>query len=511
MRSNKIISINDLSKKIADLKRKDKKIIHCHGVFDVLHVGHIRHFNTAKNLGDVLIVTITPDKYVNKGPNRPIFPLEARMQCIAALKYVDYVAANTSENAVHAIKILKPNVYCKGKDYINHKSDISRQISEEVKAVKKNGGKVFYTNDELFSSSKIINSSGFNLSSDQKIFLNKLKLNKNLNSRSKISNIINSLSDLKVLVIGETIVDEYQFCEALGKSGKEPVLVLRDLHQEKYLGGAAAIARNLSNFCKKITLLSSVGEKKEHISFINQHLPKNIKKDFLYKKNSCTIVKKRFVDDINKSKVLGVYSINDNPLLKKEQINFNKKISKHVKNHDLVIVSDYGHGLISDFAAKIIVKKSKFLAVNAQLNAANIGYHTISKYVGTDLIIINENEMRHEMRNKNDGVNTLIKELANKLRAKFTTVTSGEMGSKIYIKKSKKLLSCPAFAKKVTDKIGTGDTMLALLSVAIYNKTDINFSMFISALAAATNIQYMGNSLPVKKINIIKALQSYLS
>ena len=85
------------------------------------------------------------------------------------------------------------------------------------------------------------------------------------------------------------------------------------------------------------------------------------------------------------------------------------------------------------------------------------------------------------------------------------------MGSKIYIKKSKKLLSCPAFSKKVTDKIGTGDTMLALLSVAIYNKTDINFSMFISALAAATNIQYMGNSLPVKKINIIKALQSYLS
>ena len=163
MRSNKIISINDLSKKISDLKKKNKKIVHCHGVFDVLHVGHIKHFNTAKKLGDVLIVTVTPDKYVNKGPNRPIFPLEARMQCIAALKYVDYVAANVSENAVYAIKSLKPNIYCKGKDYINHKADISGQISEEANAVKKNGGKVFYTEDELFSSSKVINSSGFNL------------------------------------------------------------------------------------------------------------------------------------------------------------------------------------------------------------------------------------------------------------------------------------------------------------------------------------------------------------
>ena len=90
-------------------------------------------------------------------------------------------------------------------------------------------------------------------------------------------------------------------------------------------------------------------------------------------------------------------------------------------------------------------------------------------------------------------------------------ITSGNMGSKIYIRKSKKLLSCPAFAKKVTDKIGTGDTMLAFLSVAIYNKFDFNFSMFVSALSAATNIQYMGNSVAVKKINVIKALQSYLS
>ena len=80
-------------------------------------------------------------------------------------------------------------------------------------------------------------------------------------------------------MIGETIIDDYQFCEALGKSSKEPILVLRDLYQEKYLGGAAAIARNLSNFCKKITLLSSVGEKKEQLSFINQHLQKNIKND----------------------------------------------------------------------------------------------------------------------------------------------------------------------------------------------------------------------------------------
>ena len=98
-----------LKKRVSKDKAKGKKVVLCHGTFDLLHVGHIKYFNEAKTFGNKLIVTVTSDKYVNKGPNRPIFPLEARMQCISALKYVDYVVANTSENAVHAIKILKPH------------------------------------------------------------------------------------------------------------------------------------------------------------------------------------------------------------------------------------------------------------------------------------------------------------------------------------------------------------------------------------------------------------------
>ena len=507
----KILSLKDLNKKIDTLKKRGKKVVHCHGVFDVLHAGHVQHFDSAKKLGDILIVSVTRDEHVNKGPNRPIFPIETRLQCIAALEKVDYVCSNSDGNAVNAIRVLKPNVYCKGKDYLDNKLDVTGQIKNEEKAVKSIGGKIAYTIDRLFSSSKIINSSGFNLSNYQKKFLNKIKSNKDFNNSEKISKTINSFFDLKILVIGETIIDEYVFCEALGKSGKEPVLVLRDLYAEKYLGGAAAIARNLSGFCKKITLLSSIGEKKEHLAFINKNLPKNIIKDFLTKKNSSTIVKKRFVDDTNKNKVLGVYSINDNPLNKAQSLDLNRRIMKQIKNHDLVIVSDYGHGFISRDSAKKIVKNSKFIAVNAQLNAANVGHHTISNYIGANLVIINENEMRHEMRNKYDHVDTLIKKLSNKLKSDYTTVTSGNDGSKIYSRRQNKILSCPAFASNVVDKVGTGDAMLALLSIGIYRKKDINFSMLVSALAAAIKIQFMGNSKQLKKMDIIKSLQAYLS
>jgi len=506
----KIISIKNLAKIISKFKKKRKRIVHCHGVFDLIHIGHINHFKEAKKLGDILIVTVTQDKLVNKGPNRPIFSLNTRMESIAALKDVDYVAPNIYPNAIQLIKILKPSIYCKGKDYKNYNLDITNQIKKEALAIKSVGGRIVHTVTELFSSSKIINQTNFNLTDEQKLIINKIKKNTYLNSDSKISSTMNSLSDLKVLVIGETIIDEYVYCEALGKSGKEPILVLRDLYKEKYIGGTAAIARNVSSFCKKITLLTNIGQKNDEKKFIKNNLEKNIKTIFLNKKNSPTITKKRYIEHINKTKIFGVYSLNDVPLDRDQESKLNKKIQKLIKDHDLVIVSDYGHGLISDKTAKLIVKKSKFIAVNTQLNASNLGFHVISKYIGANFITINETEMRHELRNKTEDCIPLIKTLSKKLRSKYTHVTSGSMGSTIYNSTLKEINSCPAFANKIVDKVGTGDTMLAILAISLFKKFDIKFTMFLSALVAAQNIQDMANKTPVNKVNITRAIQSYL-
>jgi len=506
----KIILTKDLAKIISKFKKKGKRIVHCHGVFDLLHIGHINHFKEAKKLGDILVVTATQDKLVNKGPNRPIFSLNTRMESIAALKDVDYVAPNIYSNAIQLIKMLKPSIYCKGKDYKKYNLDITNQIKKEALAIKNVGGRIVHTDTELFSSSKIINQTNFNLTDEQKLIINKVKKNTNLSSDSKISSTMNSLSDIKVLVIGETIIDEYVYCEALGKSGKEPILVLRDLYKEKYLGGTAAIARNLSSFCKKITLFTNIGQKNDEKKFIKSNLEKNIKTIFLNKKNSPTITKKRFIEHINKTKIFGVYSLNDEPLDNDQESKLNRKIQKLIKKHDLVIVSDYGHGLISDKTAKLIVEKSRFVAVNTQLNSSNLGFHVISKYIGANFITINETEMRHELRNKTEDRIPLIKTLSKKLKSKYTHVTSGEMGSVIYNSTLKEIISCPAFANKVVDKVGTGDTMLAILAISLFKKFDIKFSMFLSALVAAQNIQYMATKTPINKVNITRALQSYL-
>ena len=262
-------------------KKKGKKIVHCHGVFDLLHIGHIKHFKESKKYGDILVVTVTPDRFVDKGQGRPAFKQKTRVEALEALKDIDYLAINTERSAKTAIRKLKPNFYCKGPDYKNFSHDLSGKISDEVKEVKRFKGKVIFTKSETYSSTRLINENSGILSTDQKIFIKNIKKNNDFVSlRKKVENF----KKLKVLLVVEIIIDQYVFCEALGKSGKEPVLAVRDLYTEDYLGGAGAISNHLSTFCKNIKLLSSLGEKEEFLKFIKSSIQKNIKLDYIKKK-----------------------------------------------------------------------------------------------------------------------------------------------------------------------------------------------------------------------------------
>lgn len=143
--------------KINKLKHSNKKIVLCHGVFDLFHVGHLNHINEAKKYGDVLIISLTSDRYVNKGPGRPFFNLEKRMRVMAAIANIDYVISSDSPDAVSIINKIKPDIYFKGPDYKSVKDDFTGFIKKEINAVKKNKGKIIYSTGDVYSSSVLIN------------------------------------------------------------------------------------------------------------------------------------------------------------------------------------------------------------------------------------------------------------------------------------------------------------------------------------------------------------------
>ena len=171
-----ILNTSELKKKVAFLKNKNNnKIVLCHGVFDVVHIGHIKHFEKAKKFGDILIVSITADKHVKKGPGKPLFSEKIRAEYLSSLKLIDFIYINHEETAINVLNIVKPNYYIKGQDYKIRKSDITNNILLEEKTVKKNKGKIIFTDEVQFSSSKIINSNSDIYTDEQQNYFNKTK------------------------------------------------------------------------------------------------------------------------------------------------------------------------------------------------------------------------------------------------------------------------------------------------------------------------------------------------
>tara|TARA_A100001015_G_scaffold236237_1_gene268361 strand:- start:1072 stop:2598 length:1527 start_codon:yes stop_codon:yes gene_type:complete len=503
---NKLLDYSTIIK-IRDFKNNNRKIGLCHGVFDVLHPGHVAYLQEAKKICDILVVSLTADSFINKGPGRPYFSLDKRKLVLSNLSCVDFVLESHAETAEEIIKVLKPNFYIKGPDYKQIKADLTGNLQKELNMIKKVKGKLVFTKGKVYSSSKYINSSFDIFNIEQKKIIEKVKKKYTLND---IKNILDRVRKLKTLVIGETIIDKYTFCEALGKSGKEPILAFRKINDKNLIGGSAVVAKNLSYFCKQVNLISYIGEKKEHYGFIKKNKTTNCNFNFIYKKNSPTIVKRRYIDQISSSKIFSAYELNDKALEDKENIALTRIINKNIVKNDLTICLDYGHGFINSKIAKLISKKSNFFCLNSQINSANIGYHPITKYFFADCLVINETELRYELRDKNNRIEILIQQLSKKRNFNVIIVTQGSDGATLYDQKTKTFYHCPAFQSNVKDKVGAGDTLLFVFSIIFYVSKCPILSLFLSSLAAAENIKHYANSNILNDIFLLKTLNHIL-
>ena len=497
--------INNLKKiqnKINKIRLK-KKIVLCHGVFDLLHIGHIKHFKSAKKFGDYLIVSITKNKFINKGLGRPIFDQNQRLEYFKELKIIDDVVISNSSSAEDVIKLIKPNYYVKGPDYKINSLDKTKKIKKEKKLVEKYGGQIKYTSDPTFSSSNIINSGNYLFNLEQKKLINKLKKKFSYN---EISNLILKFKKLKVLIIGELIIDRYCFGEIIGKSGKEPHLVLSKKYEEYYLGGTGAIARHISSFVKNVNIISPFGNENFFSKIIKKNFNKNIKPHLLKPNdNFRTIEKTRFVDQISNYKLFGSYVLPDGMIPRFEN-KVIRLINKIKSNYDTILVCDYGHHFLTNRIVKNLLNKKKFTSVNAQINAANIGYHTVDKYSGVQSIVINENELRQELRDKTSSVKFLAKKLISEKKIRNLIITMGKNGV-LLMNKNYRTFYCPAFAKKSVDKVGAGDAMLSVTSLCLKMKIDPELTLFLGSIAAAISVESIGNKDHISIDKIDRALE----
>jgi len=506
MTGNKIKRLEELAKVLESLRAEGKKIVHCHGVFDLLHIGHIKHLEAARKHGDVLVVTLTPDRFVNKGPHRPAFPERLRAEALASLACVDFVAINEWPTAVEIIQRLRPNFYVKGVVREAGKRDHTDAIDKEARAVESVGGKLVLTDEETYSASTLINRFVDVFSTETKAFLEQFRTR---HTPEEIVGYLQAIRKLKVLIVGETIIDEYQFCSVMGKSGKEPVLAALHSRTEQYVGGVLAIANHVSNFCDQVGLLSSLGEVNSCEDFISSRLNQNVTPHFIRVPGAPTILKRRFLEEYLSAKLFEVYVMRNDAMPAESEEKFCHELERLAPEYDVVIVADYGHGLLTDRAVRLIIEKAKFLAVNTQANAGNKGLNTISKYPRADYVSIGEPEVRLDTRKASADLRELTEGLARKIATKNFVVTRGSTGCLIH-DRDQGLFHVPAFAIRVVDRVGAGDAVLGLTSPCAALGVPPEALGFIANVVGAEACTIMGHRSFIEPASLFRHITSLM-
>jgi len=503
---DKVSLLEDLDKKVESLKRAGKSIVQSHGIFDLIHPGIITHLNSAKKQGDVLIVTIIKDKDVRRGPGRPIFPENLRAENVASLSQVDYVCIVDDEIPFECVKKIKPDIFAKGQAYKERDSRIHEKIFEEEKELYFGKSKIYETEGFSFSSSLIIKDFLNIYPEETKSFL------KDFSQKYSFDDIlrkINNLKNLKVLLIGDGIIDEYYYCEQMGKSAKAHLVVNKYLTHEVFAGGAFAIANHIAGLCDNVQLISLIGSDDSKEDFIQNNLKPNIKTEFFYRKDGPTIVKKRYIEQYRNQKLFEVNYLNDNCINKEIESKIIEYLKLTIPSFDIVLISDYGHGFITNKIINIIKEISKRFAVNTQTNAANAGYNMITKYKNPYFVCLDEGEIRLAAQDRHSNIENIAKKIKKETNTDYLIVTLGKKGS-IGLNRGNVINRTPIFSTKVIDTIGAGDAFFAFTAPCFAIRLPLDLVSFIGNAVGAIAVQIMGNKRPVEKYELLEFINTLL-
>ncbi|MCB9554709.1 MAG: hypothetical protein H6707_01315 [Deltaproteobacteria bacterium] len=330
--------------------------------------------------------------------------------------------------------------------------------------------------------------------------------------RNKAATVLARIAESKrarVLVVGEAIIDEYRYCTAIGKSSKEPTLVVKALSIERFAGGSLAIANHLAAFCDRVTLLTYLGSQNPQELFIRSALRANVQPHFVFRPDAPTIVKRRFIDDYFFHKLFEVYEINDDMLAQPQEDELQGEIERLAGAHDLVVVCDFGHGMLSDSSIGLLRQRSAFMTANAQSNAGNLGYHTISKYAGADYVSTSTNEILLESRDRHADLEQVMPQVAERLGLPRLAVTRGVNGSLCY-GASEGFVKTPAFADNVVDRVGAGDAFFSITSLLVGMKTPLEIAAFVGNVAGAQAVATVGNRRSVDRGVLLEQVEALL-
>jgi bifunctional ADP-heptose synthase (sugar kinase/adenylyltransferase) len=274
------------------------------------------------------------------------------------------------------------------------------------------------------------------------------------------------------------------------------------------MGGALAIARHLASFSNRVSVCSIVGEDQRLHSRLLNELSRDILLDLQFDSQFKTAVKRRYIERHGirneYEKLFSVNSLLDEDAVQRyDRTPFYQRLERTINGHDLVVVADYGHGLLDATAMGIIQEKANYIALNCQTNSSNFGTNLITKYRRADVFALDDKELRLAYADRTSPSAELLVRLSQHLGSKQGWVTTGSFGS-ISVDQDLHAESFPALTLTVQDVIGAGDAFFALVAMCARLGAPAGVGSFLGNIAGALAVNILGNSRAITKAELLK-------
>ena len=506
--SHKIITAEQI-REVVGARPRSKKVIMCHGTFDVVHPGHVRHLLYAKTKADLLIASLTADEHIKKGNMRPYVPQGLRAMNLAALEMVDYVLVDQDPTPIKNLALIQPDYFAKGYEYTA--GSVNPKTQEEINVLEGYGGEIIFTpGDIVYSSSALIALSPPSIAVEKLMTL----MEAEGVSFSDLRNALQKIKGLRVHVVGDTIVDSYTHCSLIGGMTKTPTMSVRFENKVDYVGGAGVVAKHLRAAGAEVTFSTVLGN--------------DVFKGFVLDDlNAFGVHCLPIVDETRPTTNKNAIVAENYRLLKVDTLDnrsISDKIVEQLKKHlgetdsQAVVFSDFRHGIFNRGTIPHLteaIPKGAFRVADSQVASR---WGNILEFQNFDLITPNEREARFALGDQDSVVRPLALELLNRSQCGTLILKCGERGIITYRStpqnEFRAFFNIETFANRLVDAVGAGDALLAYATLALVATKNDVIASILGNMAAGVECEHDGNwpvtpELVLKKIDAIEKQVNY--
>jgi rfaE bifunctional protein kinase chain/domain len=487
---------------IIGARPRAKKVIMCHGTFDVVHPGHVRHLLYAKTKADVVIASLTADEHIKKGNMRPYVPQALRAMNLAALAMVDYVVVDADATPLKNLSLIQPDYFAKGYEYTA--GAVHPKTQEEIDVLDGYGGEIIFTpGDIVYSSSALIELAPPSIAVEKLMTL----MSAEGVTFSDLRDTLAKFKGLRAHVVGDTIVDSYTYCSMIGGMTKTPTMSVRFEKKVDYVGGAGVVAKHLRAAGADVTFSTVLGDD-AYKSFVLDDL------------NAAGVHCLQIVDGTRPTTNKNAIVAETYRLLKVDTLD-NRSISDKIVEllrrqltetaADAVVFSDFRHGIFNRGTIAQLtdaIPQDVFRVADSQVASR---WGNILEFQGFDLITPNEREARFALGDQDSVVRPLALELYKRSGCGTLMLKCGERGIITYRSIApddlRAFFNVDTFAGRVVDAVGAGDALLAYATLAMVATKNEVIASILGNVAAGVECEHEGN-WPVTPESVISKIDA---